>query len=620
MNENVLGLLAPIAGCFLTLTATTNAQPVRVFGPPARGTVRPPLWINLSPHARPNSSATTAAPPYAPAQVQSAYGFNQVYSQLDANGHAIDGTGQVIGIVDAYDDSGHIQTDLANFCSQWGLPQTTVQIIYAQGVKPSANTGWQEEESLDVEWAHAIAPGAKILLVEAYNNSTTYLLQAAQVAAANGATVVSMSWGGGESSSQTSWDYYFTSNAVTYVASAGDSGEGTGVEWPASSPNVIGVGGTSLIINSDGSYGSETAWASSGGGISTVESLPSWQMGWSSFLSNFRGVPDVSYLADPNYGVYVLYAGNWYEFGGTSVGAPQWAALVALANQQRGAGLPTPGQAVYSVANNGAVNGLYTINANNLRDVTSGNNGSDPDDQAIAGYDLVTGVGSPLAGSLVTALATWSAAPPTPDFSISISPSSATVPTTGGQAAYAVTVTPLNGFNGTVQLSLSSLPPGVTPSWTTTQATTTPTSLTLTVVSGTAANSYGFSVTGTSTSPSLTHQASAALVVASQPTTMKVGSINYATSGKRNANLDITLTVVDNAGNPVPSAAVSVTLDLNGSVFGSGTASTGPNGQLTFQASNAPRGTYHTVVNSVTASGLTWDGSYPTSNSYYDRY
>ena len=614
MNTRILATLAPIAGSFLMLTATATAQPVRVFGPPARGTVRPPLWINLSPHARPNAATGTATPPYTPQQVISAYGFNQL---------AADGTGQVIGIVDAYDDSANIQNDLNYFCSQFGLPLTTVQVIYAQGVKPSANTGWQQEESLDVEWAHAIAPGAKILLVEAYNNSTAYLLQAAQVAVQNGANVVSMSWGGGESSSETSSDAYFTSNAVTYVASAGDSGESTGVEWPAASPNVIGVGGTTLVINSDGSYGSETAWGSSGGGISTVEPIPSWQTGWSSYLGSFRGVPDVSYLADPNYGVYVRYNGGWYEFGGTSVGAPQWAALIALANQQRGAGLPTPGQAIYSVANNGQLNGLYTINPNNFHDVTSGNNGGDPDDQGIFGYDLVTGVGSPLAGSLVPALATWGTAPPSPDFSLSISPSTVTVPSTGGQATYTVSVTPLNGFSGTVDLSLGSVPSGVTPSWTTTQVdatTTTSTGLTLTVAPGTSVGAYSFSVTGTSTTPSLTHQASATLAVANTPTTMTVSSISYSTSGRRNANLDVTLTVVDNTGAPVSGAAVSITLDLNGSPVGSGTASTGSNGRVTFQLNNAPRGTYHTVVNSVTASGLTWDNGYPTTNSFYDRY
>ena len=617
MNTRVLATLAPIAGSFLILTATATAQPVRVFGPPARGTARPPLWINLNPHARPNSSTGTAAPPYTPQQVSSAYGFNQVYAS------GFDGAGEVIGIVDAYDDSANIQNDLNYFCNQFGLPPTTVQIIYAQGTKPSANTGWQQEESLDVEWAHAIAPGAKILLVEAYNNSTAYLLQAAQVAVQNGATVVSMSWGGGESSGETSSDAYFTSNAVTYVASAGDSGESTGVEWPATSPNVIGVGGTTLVINSDGTYGSESAWASSGGGISTIEPLPSWQTGWSSYLGNLRGVPDVSYLADPNYGVYVRYNGGWYEFGGTSVGAPQWAALVALANQQRGAGLPTPGQAIYSVANNGQVNGLYTINPNYFHDVTSGNNGGDPDDQGIFGYDLVTGVGSPLAGSLVPALATWGAAPPTPDFSLSITPSSATVSATGGQTNYTVTVTPLSGFSGTVDLSLGSMPSGVTPSWTAVQVdatTTVATTLTLTVAPGTSVGSYGFSVTGTSTTPSLTHQASATLAVAHTPTTMTVSSISYSTSGRRNSNLNITLTVVDSTGNPVSGASVSITLDLNGSPYASGTASTGSNGQVTLQLTKAPRGTYHTVVTSVTASGLTWDNGYPTANSFYDRY
>jgi subtilase family serine protease len=225
----------------------------------------------------------------------------------------------------------------------------------------------------------------------AQNASINNLLGAVDKAVSLGATVVSMSWGAGETSGQASYDSHFNKPGVTFVASAGDSGEQ--VEWPAVSQYVVGVGGTSLVLDSSGNYSSESAWSGSGGGISAYLPAPSYQASWSGLA--YRTVPDVSYLADPNTGVYVVYNGNWYEFGGTSVGAPQWAALVALAG-----GL-----------HNGAGNDLYSaagtadiINSNYFFDITSGNNGADLDDNAIAGYDLVTGLGSPAAGGLVPIL------------------------------------------------------------------------------------------------------------------------------------------------------------------------------------------------------------------------
>ncbi len=608
MNAKALRLPCVALGVAIAFTVSVTAQPVRVFPRPDRGQANPPLWINFGVNIRPDSTTGTA-PPYTPAQVRNAYGF----APLSA-----DGTGQTIAIVDAYDDSQYIQNDLAAFDAEFNLPAPPkFQIIYAQGSKPAQNTGWQEEMSLDVEWAHAIATNANILLVEAADSSFGNLLQAVQVAVSPpyNATVVSMSWGGGEFSGETGYDSYFTAPGVTYVASAGDSAEG--VIWPAASPNVVAVGGTTLTLNSSGGYGSETAWADSGGGISAYEALPAWQMGWSSYLTRLRGLPDVSYLADPNSGVYVVYRGQWYEFGGTSVGAPQWAALFALANQGRGSALSGANAAIYSVANNITGSGnLYTINPSDFHDIASGNNGSDADDRAVTGYDLVTGVGSPLAGGVVPALSAWQAKP---DFALSLSPSSDTVPPSGGTATYTVTMAPLNGFSDfPVALSLGGSPPsGATTTWSSSTLSSTSPSATLTVQvpSGTTAGSYPVSVTGTAASGAPSHTASATLVVAVARTTMTVSQIAYSTSGRQNANLNVTLTVVDNLGNPVANASVSITLRLqntNRSWTGSGT--TGSNGQVGFTQSNAPSGTYTTVVTSVTATGLTWDGKYPANS------
>jgi len=606
MNMKAFSLSCAALFGALAVIPSAFAQPVRVFSHPGRGEANPPLWRNDGRSGRPEST-TGSAPPYTPAQVRQAYGFDQL---------KVDGTGQTIAIVDAYDDSQYIASDLAAFDSKFGLSAPpSFKVIYASGSKPAANSGWQQEISLDVEWAHAIAPGANILLVEAANNSTASLLQAVQVAVNNGANVVSMSWGGGESSGEISQDSYFTASGVTFVASAGDSAEG--VEWPAGSPNVLSVGGTSLTVSSSGAYASEVAWASSGGGISAYEGLPAWQAGWSSYLAaaSARGVPDVSYLADPNTGVYVVYVGQLYEFGGTSVGAPQWAALIALANQGRGSNLIGANQAIYSLANGGQAGGFYTVNSSFFHDINSGNDGSDPDDQALAGYDLVTGVGTPVASALVPALAAWT---PKPDFALSIAPSSITIPPSGGTTNYTVTLSPLNGFNGSVTLSQVSLPANMVASLSSSAlggVNPLTATLTVTVGSGASIGTNTFTVTGTSVSPTLSHTASANLVIATIPT-MTVSQIAYSTSGRKSANLIVTVTVVNNLGNPVSGAAVSISLkntSLSQSWAGSGT--TGSNGQVGFTLSNAPSGTYTTVVNSVAATGFTWDGKYP-SNSF----
>jgi subtilase family serine protease len=371
-----------IFGILLFALAGAQAQIVNVGGPLVPGHARPPLWLHLRP-----ASTTASTPPYTPQQIRHAYGFDLLTAG---------GAGQTIAVVDAY-GSQSAQRDLNAFCSYFGIPSTTLVIAHPQG-KTGANTGWAEETSLDVQWAHAIAPNARILLVVAKNSGLNNLLGAVDYAVAHGASVVSMSWGAGEFSGETVYDSHFAVNGVTFVASSGDNGESSGVEWPAASPYVVGVGGTSLILlDTLGAYGSETAWSGSGGGISIYEPAPAFQTSWQS--TGFRTVPDVSYVADPNTGVYVVYQNALYEFGGTSVGAPQWAALVALSNSQRASGtLSRAGSAIFSL------NTPPTINSNYLHDIILGSDGGDPDDVAGLGYDFVTGLGSPVANNLAPAL------------------------------------------------------------------------------------------------------------------------------------------------------------------------------------------------------------------------
>src|SRR5262249_14398572 len=191
--------------------------------------------------------------------------------------------------------------------------------------------------ALDVEWAHAIAPRAHIVLVEAKSNSFADLMQAIDTAVTKyNANVVSMSFGGNEFASEVNYDFHFSKwPNVTFVASSGDNV--CGVEYPAASPYVLAVGGTTLNLSSDGTWGGESAWSGSGGGVSAYEGRPSYQGG----TSGGRVVPDVAYDADPNTGFAVYdsykYQGQsgWFVVGGTSAGAPQWAAITAIANSLR---------------------------------------------------------------------------------------------------------------------------------------------------------------------------------------------------------------------------------------------------------------------------------------------
>jgi subtilase family serine protease len=240
------------------------------------------------------------------------------------------------------------------------------------------------ETTLDVEWAHAIAPNAKILLVEAVTPSGVNLLKAVDYAAARADVVaISMSWGGGEFPEETTLDNHFMSTSgIKFFASSGDNG--TGASWPAASPNVIGVGGTSFAFTTDGSIKKETAWTGSGGGISAYEKAPPYQHDYAIAKSNgMRAIPDVAYDADPKSGFPIIRKGVWRTVGGTSAGAPQWAAIAALGS--------------------GAINkNFYADKAKTnhdlyFHDITSGTNGSCTYYcDARMNYDYVTGLGSPL--------------------------------------------------------------------------------------------------------------------------------------------------------------------------------------------------------------------------------
>jgi subtilase family serine protease len=276
-----------------------------------------------------------------PSQVTSAYGLNAIAFKVNGTSIQGNGAGQLIAIIDAYHDP-YLASDLAYFDATYHLPAALMAQINLAG--STTNSGWAEEEALDVEWAHAIAPGAGIIVVEARSSSIQDLIAAVNVAKSIPlVSVVSMSWGGSEGQSETSYDSVFTTPAghtgITFVAASGDSGASGGAEYPSSSPNVLSVGGTTLSVSSTGTYLGESVWSGSGGGYSRYETEPAYQRGFQS--TGVRSTPDVSFDADPNTGVAVYVTdpssgrGSWQQVGGTSLGAPAWAAIVAIADEGR---------------------------------------------------------------------------------------------------------------------------------------------------------------------------------------------------------------------------------------------------------------------------------------------
>ena len=342
---------------------------------------------------------------YSPSQIAHAYGFDLI----STNGN---GSGQTIAIVVAF-GSPTLQQDLNAFCTQYSLPLTNVPIVYPSGKPRRVDSGWASETSLDVEWAHAMAPGASIVVVVSPDDSINNLLASVNYAVTNvKASVVSMSWGTPEFYGDSAYDSSFNNSSTAFVAAAGDYG--AEVDWPACSPYVLGVGGTSLKCTTNGTIASESGWSGSGGGVSATEILPAFQAGWN--VNSGRGVPDVSFVADPYTGVEVYCNGGWQVLGGTSVGTPQWAALLA----RRGS-LGNPMNARFSTVLYGNASASY---ATDLRDVTSGNNGY----RCVSGYDLVTGLGSPVANQIAVMPQTPPQVAPTPTPSASPTPSPTATP------------------------------------------------------------------------------------------------------------------------------------------------------------------------------------------------
>ncbi len=398
-----IGVIAILATVFLSLGAAPSDMP-RQGRPeqPQSGYARAPIYFNavatpIRPDETHKASPAAVSAPFTPANIQQAYSFVS----------SAQGAGKVIAIIDAYGDP-NLAKDVATFDNYFGLGSITPQVIYPDGQPRGKNSNWAIETALDVEWAHANAPAATIDVVVAPDSSLGHLLDAINTAAKiTKVAAISMSWGAPESQWSSSvisqYESAFvniTGKGIVLLAASGDQGATDGTrslttDYPASSPEVIGVGGTTLTVNSSsGAYVSETAWSGSGGGYSAKFSEPPYQSTASiSDPTIKRGVPDVAFDANPNTGVYAYCSPYWYEVGGTSVGAPNWAAIVAdSAATSKALNLGYLYDTVYTST---------TLYLHEIHDITSGNNGS-PGYSAGIGWDAVTGIGTPIVSNLIS--------------------------------------------------------------------------------------------------------------------------------------------------------------------------------------------------------------------------
>jgi len=382
---------------------------------------------------------------YDPFQMRTAYGVDQLI------GAGYDGTGHTIVIVDAF-QSPTLISDVDAFAANYGLPNAAAFLtqVAPDGLTPfdpmdDNMAGWSGEITLDVEWAHAIAPGAKVVLVLAKSNDDNDILSAVKYAVDHDlGDVVSMSFGENEScvgpANIAAYHDVFadaTRKSITLFASSGDQGAAQmtcdGESWvraassPASDPLVSGVGGTELHAAMyclsqlgcnpaanpvRGTYAGEIAWnefgsESTGGGYSVLFDAPPYQK--SGVKSTSRAVPDVAYNAAIYHGVLTYWTGHWYLFGGTSAGSPQWAAITAISNQVNGGRLGYLNSAFYKIRQ------TRPNYAPSFHDITAGDNSvveADIDGNAVAvagfaagdAWDATTGIGSPKSDGLVDRL------------------------------------------------------------------------------------------------------------------------------------------------------------------------------------------------------------------------
>src|SRR6476646_4086761 len=422
MHAHRIRVLSTLMSFAVALSAVCMAQTQGVAGPnvpavgqnrSAHGRVMSPASSIAHPGDRgvrarthlqvfmPEDAVPFAGPPFAglgfetPASLACVYSLVLKVSSCNPNVVTANPTGGfgAIAVVVAFHDPTAL-ADLQTFSAQFGLTAPNLTVVFASGTKPAQDPsgGWELEAALDLEWAHAMAPGAKLFLVEARSSSLSDLLTAERVAgnlvSGAGGGEVSNSWGSDEFAGETSFDPSFTTPGVVYFASSGDQ---PGVQYPAASPNVVAAGGTTTAHNPlTANFLSERAWDLAGGGSSAFESRPFYQDVIQSIVGTKRGVPDLSFDSNPVTGAWVFDStpvqgggSGWFIVGGTSLASPALAGIVNAAGNKLGS----------SQAELSLIYSNLSITTD-FNDISSGFCGPTAGLSSKLGWDFCTGVGS----------------------------------------------------------------------------------------------------------------------------------------------------------------------------------------------------------------------------------
>ncbi len=596
---------------------------------------------------------------YTPTQIKNAYGVNQItFPGADGTTIPGDGRGQTIALVEkGYDPT--IESDLEVFSQAYGLPGPTTGITFTQVYQTSENTFAPinpadpppvdsetiNETSVDAEWAHAIAPEANIMVVEADNNAAfpmQYLYAAIVYASSQpGVSVVSISYGsaeftvtsnGTDDANLTQYDQDLKAQNVTVLASSGDHADTPdyddnddttiGVDYPAASPDVVAVGGTTLSLDAAGDYpgttgsDAEVGWETgpntgAGGGLSSVEPEPSWQEGVVPATldppsQDARAVPDVAWDADTSTGVNVYTSTlssktdtiGWTKVGGTSIAAPQWAGLIAIVDQGRvlAGGTPLTGY-------DQTLPALYSMPSVDFHDIVTVTDPTSASLQAAPGYDEVTGLGTPVANLLVPDLVSYEIAS---QVVVSTQPPSSV--TAGKGFVLSVNVEDTFGntitdYNGNVTIALASGPVGATLGGTLTATAVDG----VAIFSGLTLNTAGTGYTIEATASGLKAVTTSDINVVPAPPAQLVISFESPASVTAGDGFGLSVAAEDPFGNPTPSFNGSVTIALAsgpvGATLGGTLTATAVDGVATFSGLTLnTAGTGYTIK--ATASAL----------------
>lgn len=384
---SVLLILAGISICGLAQQQTSPARGTILVPPsslPVAGMPHTPLLVFV-PESGPQPSIPAGE---TPASIACLYGITQQVPGCPKSGTNLPtGGSRAIAVIE-YGKTSTMVSDLNKFSTTFGLPAANVTEVCVEASCPSNNgSGWDLGTSLDVQWAHAMAPNAQLFVVESGVDLFSAVDKANALISAAGGGEISNSWvtsTGGEPPNESQLDLNFQTPGIVYFAAAGDWG--LGALYPSASPYVVSAGGTTVQRDGSGNYTGEKCWSDSGGGISRYETRPAYQRMIGNLSGTLRGTPDWAAVADPASGVAVYsttYCGGWCIVGGTSAASP---ILAAIVNQL--------GTFSNTTANELTKTYFEYTNSQYLmyfHDIVTGNNGA----PAVKGWDTCTGLGTP---------------------------------------------------------------------------------------------------------------------------------------------------------------------------------------------------------------------------------